>query len=670
MLRITGIMMTAILCFLTFGLAPIAALPKPVVICATDKAAYSPGDSVHVSGRVSSPSGQPLLDATVWVLTIDPSGAYVENTQELSGSNGTFADTFSLQLNATDGNYTTFVSASLPLYQTGNCENMFTVAPRAPPSDFAISVSPSSLKIGGGESANYTVLVSSNTGFRAPVSLALSENPLASVATFNPNPVNPGNASLLTLSTSDSTVLGNYSMVITANGGSRSHTVGANLTVAAPFDFAVSLNSTVGSVEQGSTKEFLVKVTMWGLGAGSAPVTLNLLGGPPFTSHLFFPVSGSSNFTSVLTILTSGSTKPGKSYPLVVSATGAGKTRSVSASLTVIAASGALPFDFLVSVEPSSMTIAQGVTANYTVNVIAAGAPQQTITLSFLNSIPGGTAELTYQGGLPPFTSIFRVETTTSTNSSTYQLGVIGRSGSLLRGSEVSVVVVKPDFALAVVPGVLKVVAGGSSSASVQIQPVGDYTQPISLSASSNVGLIAATIQPSNGVGSFTAALNVQVGSSIAAGSYEVLISAIGADGKNHTLRYELYLPLKLQTVYGPLEILSNSTMTGLAVTQNAISYEAAGEDGMIGFSNATVPVALLDGQPTVTVDGQTVLPVLVSKNQTYYAIDFTYTYGSPRSIRITGTTPVPEFNGLLPLITSVALLVAGCMFRRRKRRR
>lgn len=668
MLRITGITMSAILCFLALGLAPIAALPKPAVTCATDKAAYTVGDSVRVSGRVSSPTGQPLPDATIWILSTDPSGAYVENTKKLSDSNGTFADTFSLQLNATEGNYTVSVSASKPLYQSGNCLSMFTVAKRAP--DFAISVSPSALRIGGGESANYTILISSSTGFKAPVSLAVSQNPLASVATFNPNPVNPGNATVLTIATSHATVVGNYSMMITATGTSRSHTVEANLTVAVPFDFAVSLNSTVDSVKQGSIKKYLVSVTMWGLGTGASPVTLSLLGGPPFTSHLFSPASGSSNFTSILTILTSGSTKPGKGYPLVVSATGAGKTRSVSASLTVLAVSGALPFDFVVSVEPSSLTIAQGMTANYMVTVIAAGTPQQTITLSVLNAIPGGTTLLTYQGGLPPFTSVFRVKTTTSTNSSTYQLGVIGMSGSLLRGSEVSVVVVKPDFALAVVPGMLKVVAGGSSSASVQIQPLGDYTQSISLAVTSNVGLIAATIQPSNGIGGFTATLNLRVDSSISVGNYEILVSAHGADGKNHTLRYELYLPIQLHTSFGALEILSNSTVTGLTVTQNAISYEAAGDHGMTGFSNATVPVALLDGQPTVIIDGQTILPALVSENQTHYLIYITYTYGSPRSITITGsTTPIPEFSRLLPLVTSVSLFAAACMCRRRRRR-
>lgn len=668
MLRITGITMTAILCLLILGLAPIAALPKPVLTCATDRAAYTVGDSVRVSGQVSSPTGQPLRDATVWILSTDPSGAYVENTRELSDSNGTFADKFSLRLNATEGNYTVYVSASKPLYQSGSCLSMFTVAKRAP--DFAISVSPSALRIGRGESVNYTILISSSTGFKAPVSLAVNQNPLASVATFNPNPVNPGNVSSLTIATSDATILGNYSMVITANGGSRSHAVEANLTVAAPFDFAVSMNSTVDSVKQGSIKEFSVNVTMWGLGTGTMPVTLNLLGGPPFTNHLFSPASGASNFTSTLTVVTSGSTTPGERYPLVVSASGAGKTRSVSASLTVLAVSAAPPFNFVISVQPLSMMIAQGMTANYTVTVIATGTPQQPITLNVLDSIPGGTTEFTYQSGLPPFTSVFRVKTTTSTNSAAYELGVIAMSGSLIRISEISVVVVEPDFNLAVAPGMLKVVAGGSYSASVRIQPVGDYTESVNLAVSSNVGLIAVTIAPSNGIGGFNAMLNVRVDSSISVGNYEVLVSALGADGKRHTLRYELYLPLVRQTSFGAMEIVSNSTVTGLTVTQNAISYQAVGDHGTSGFSNATVPVALLDGQPTVIVNGHSILPILVSKNQTHYVIYLKYTYASPTSITITGSKPIPEFGSLLPLVTSVTLFAAACMRSRRRRKR
>jgi len=672
MLRITGITMAVILCFLALGLAPVAALPKLVVTCATDKAAYAAGDSVGVSGRVSSPTGQALADATVWILSTDPSGVYVENAKELSDSNGTFADTFSLQLNATDGNYTVSVSASKPLYLSGSCQSTFTVAKRAPPSDFAISVSPSALRIGRGESANYTILISSSTGFIAPVSLGVNQNPLASVATFNPNPVNAGNVSVLSIMTSDATVLGNYSMMITANGASRLHTVEANLTVTAPFDFALSINSTAESVKQGSTIEFSVNVTMFGLSAGTPPVTLNLLGGPPFTSHLFSPAGGTSNFTSILTIITSGSTTPGENYSLVVSATGAGKTRSLSATLTVLAVSSAPPFNFAISVQPSSMTVAQGMTANFTVTVIGSGTSEQAITLSVNNTIAGGTTGFTSQSGLPTFTSIFSVKTTTNTNPSSYEFGVIGKSGSLIQVSGISLVVVQPDFAMAVVPGILKVVAGGSSSASVQIRPVGDYTHSISLAVSSSVGLIAATIQPSNGIGSFTAILNVHVNSKVSVGNYEVLISALGADGKNHTLQYELYLPLELQTGFGALEILSNSTVTGLTATRNEISYEAAGGHGMTGFSNATVPVALLDGQPTVTIDGQTILPALVSKNQTHYFISFTYTYGSARSIRITstaGSTPIPEFSSLMPLAT-VALFAAAIMCSKRRRRR
>jgi len=668
--RIAGMATLALVVPLIAGLVPIAALPNVAVACSTDSPEYSPGDSVHISARVASPTGQPLAATTVWMAVTNPSGAYVENTYGLSISNGTFLDTFALQANATIGNYTLFVTASRPGLQTGTCQSEFSVT--NPAADFMISVDPGTITIADGESANYTVFVSSINGFEAPITLSVTQSPQGNKAAFNPSTLYAGEASTLTIFTNPTTVLGLYLLTITGSGGTKSHTAEANLTVALPFDFSDSVTPPVKSIVQGTTATYLVNVTMWGLGVGSE-ITLNLLGGAPFSNYLFSPMSGTSNFTSTLTIVTSASTTPGGPYPLTIIASGAGITRSASTSLTVQATSAAPAFNFDMSISPSATTIAQGMIANYSIAVIAAG-PTQTVTLEVLNPIPGATTEFHNPSGKPAFTSVLQVKTTAQTNASAYPVTIVASAGTITHTQNITLFVTAPDFTLTVTPSILKVNPSGSSAAIVQVNPVGDYTQPVSLNLSPTVGSIMATIQPNMETGIFEATLNVRVNASISVGNYQLPINGVGGDGKKHTLVYELYVPLEQVTNFGGIEILSNSTITAFTVTQGALSFQAAGEQGKPGFSNVTVPVGLLGGQPIVAIDGQIIQPISLAQNQTHYVIYITYTYSGAGQIRITGSSPgsnpgfsqVPEFGDMWPLVSAVA--VASWVLRRRRR--
>jgi parallel beta-helix repeat protein len=100
-----------------------------------------------------------------------------------------------------------------------------------------------------------------------------------------------------------------------------------------------------------------------------------------------------------------------------------------------------------------------------------------------------------------------------------------------------------------------------------------------------------------------------------------------------------------------PVIVVSNSTVTNFNFSQpdKQISFDVAGPDGTIGICNATIPKALLYGEPwTVLIDGAPV-PATITENATHTFLYFTYTH-STHTIQVIGTwviTPLPSTYNL-----------------------
>ena len=101
----------------------------------------------------------------------------------------------------------------------------------------------------------------------------------------------------------------------------------------------------------------------------------------------------------------------------------------------------------------------------------------------------------------------------------------------------------------------------------------------------------------------------------------------------------------------------SNQISTALYAISHQLNYTVQGIDGTNGWSNVTVPNALLGGPYTVTVDGGGVVQSVVN-NGTYSSIYFTYGQSSHQII-IQGTTILSEFPtcAVLPLLAGLSLI-------------
>jgi M6 family metalloprotease-like protein len=107
--------------------------------------------------------------------------------------------------------------------------------------DFSVSASPSSGSVNKGESISTTVNLGSLSGFEV-VSLSASGLPLGASAAFSPQTCTPSCSSTLTFSTSPTTPLGTYPIVITGISGSITRSITYSLTVQSPSSYSATFS--------------------------------------------------------------------------------------------------------------------------------------------------------------------------------------------------------------------------------------------------------------------------------------------------------------------------------------------------------------------------------------------------------------------------------------------
>ncbi|MEU4191729.1 S8 family serine peptidase [Kribbella sp. NPDC026611] len=157
------------------------------------------------------------LPANVGTATVSPATIHGSGTSQLSITTvGTApAGTYPLTVTASSGALSHSVGVTLTVTRP----------------DFGISISPSSASVIRGQTATYTIAVSSIGGFTGSVALKVAGLPAGASASWTGNPiVAPGSASLKVRTTS-TTTRGTFTLKLTATSGSLSHQVTATLVV-------------------------------------------------------------------------------------------------------------------------------------------------------------------------------------------------------------------------------------------------------------------------------------------------------------------------------------------------------------------------------------------------------------------------------------------------------
>jgi subtilase family serine protease len=138
----------------------------------------------------------------------------------------------------------------------GSPTSALVTALAGPPGDFSLAASPSSVSIVSGSSGTTTVTVSPTNGFSSAVSLSVSGVPSGVTASFNPTSTT--STSTLQLSVSAAATPGSYTLTVTGNSGSLTHssTVTLNVTAATVIWTKVAMEGDTVYLPPGTTYRF------------------------------------------------------------------------------------------------------------------------------------------------------------------------------------------------------------------------------------------------------------------------------------------------------------------------------------------------------------------------------------------------------------------------------
>jgi kumamolisin len=245
------------------------------------------------------------------------------STATLAVASTTATGTYTITVTGTGGGLTHTATVSL------------TVTAAATPA-FTLSASPTSVSVVQGSSGGSTISTAVSGGFSSAITLSASGMPSGVTAAFSTNPIAaPGSgSSTLTLAVASTTATGTYTITVTGTGGGITHTATVSLTVtaAATGSFTISISPTSGYLDQGQSGYGVV--TIKASGGFDSAVALSATGIPSGVTGSFSPTSitgsGSSDFT-----LTVARNAPTGTYPITITGTGGGITKSTTLTFSV-----------------------------------------------------------------------------------------------------------------------------------------------------------------------------------------------------------------------------------------------------------------------------------------------------------------------------------------------
>ncbi len=318
------------------------------------------------------------------------------------------------------------------------------------------------------------------------------------------------------------------------------------------FDFSVSVFPGSGGVVQGESVNATTTVNL--LGGISQPVSLSSSGCPTGAVCSFSPSSGNPTYISTFTVVTDAST-PAGTYPIALTGTGGGLTRTTTYTLTVNAAAApackrANP---TVSVVPATKSGTAGTPLNYNVTVTNQDSSSCAASAFNLSSqIPAGWTRSfgAYRLiDISPGSSKSTNLTVTSLSSAvvgnyTFNVTALNEASPSFKGtgSAVYQVVSTPpafNFSLAASPSSESVTRGGSNSTTITATLLNGATQSVSLSVSGCPSGTTCTIFPGSGNPTFSSTLNVSTSTSTPTGSHTITVTGTGG-GLTRTTTYTL----------------------------------------------------------------------------------------------------------------------------------
>lgn len=348
------------------------------------------------------------------------------------------AGTYPLTITATSATLTKTVSATLTI---------------TPPSDFTLSVTPSSRTVVAGQGTNYTATLTPLNGFSDTINVSVSGLPSGVSASFAPsaNPTVSGSATALqmNISTTAAAAAGTHTLTVSATDaggvvGTKTQTV--DLIVNPAPDFTLTAVPTSHTTPAGDPVTYVLTLTSQNGLSGTATISATTPTAPTNTSYtpdllttgasLFLPANGTANLNFQISPSQTASTG---TFVYTVSATVQGITKTIDLTLVI-----GQPKDFTITVSPTQITISQGSSGTITVTIATANGLDGNVNLS-VAALPSGSTGSWSANPVNPSGSSVDSDLTINAGSAapgTYTVTLTGTFGALSHSTTFDLTVV------------------------------------------------------------------------------------------------------------------------------------------------------------------------------------------------------------------------------------
>lgn len=242
---IHGVLLAILLISLT-SYTPAYAAKKMQIQASINPTQTERGVSVIISGRVFESNNASVSNAVISIQVNNPQGSSIRVAIAYTNTHGVFQDSFQLAPNSPGGNYTAFVVAEKPGYDTFRLNLIFTYSTP----DFSIESSVSTLSLRQGDTGSFTVTILSLRDFKDRVNITAIDQPAGVTLQFNPPSIVPSGTVVIDVAVSYSAPVGNHTVTILAVSGSLTHKAAFQLILTpGPFQAnSVYLAGGAGSV--------------------------------------------------------------------------------------------------------------------------------------------------------------------------------------------------------------------------------------------------------------------------------------------------------------------------------------------------------------------------------------------------------------------------------------
>lgn len=561
---------------------PVTVNPAPTFALSATPASVStmPGTATKTTVSVAPQNGfNSAVALSAASLPTGVTAAFSATT--LSGGNGSSTLTFFAASNTKVGSY------SIPVTAAGGAitKTMNLALVVNPPPSCTLAANPSSITLTEGKTATATLSCGSVQGtFTSTLAVAVSELPTGVTGTA-PATFAAGSSATLSLAAASTATPGSYSVSVHVSSGTFSQTLSIPVSIPAPT-FTLASNTAKVSALRGATAQ-LTLITTPSNGFSSS-VALSVFGLPTGVTPSFSgPAMGGSSAESGVLILAVGSSVQAGSYPMIISATGGGVTKTTSATLTVL-----LPPVCTLNATPGTVNLVAGQTASAQ---LTCAVTQGTFSGPLALSVSGAPAGVKIQlaaatMGAGSSTTLSFSSTLAATTAGSYSVSLSASTAGYAQTISIPLKITMPStFNLTVPATSLTVKTGSTGQISASTAHMGAFNSAVSFSTSSLPAGVTAAFSPASipAPGNGTVGVTFNVSSSAKTGTYSVILTATGG-GVTQTS------PLSLTIAANPNFTFTTNVST-LTIAQGSSASLITSNGNYTGGFN---------GQITVTISG------------------------------------------------------------------